>query len=203
MRYIGDVHGKFSQYRELIRGIPASIQVGDLGLGFRRVQGPNAGEIYNNPPHYAMVQGNHRFIRGNHDNPGECRKHSQWIKDGEVEGSTMFLGGGESVDRQWRQEGYNWWPEEQLGQAELWEMIDLYINTKPSIMVTHECPTEIANILAQVRFKPPSRTSQALQAMWSTHSPALWVFGHWHIAFDQVANGTRFVCLPELAHLDI
>ena len=36
VRIIGDVHGKFRRYREIIRGVPFSIQAGDMGVGFRR-----------------------------------------------------------------------------------------------------------------------------------------------------------------------
>jgi hypothetical protein len=38
--------------------------------------------------------------------------------------------------------------------------------------------------------------------MWETHQPELWIFGHRHVPFDQVANGTRFVCLAELEARD-
>ena len=48
-----------------------------------------------------------------------------------------------------------------------------------------------------------SRTRQALQAMWSAHSPELWIFGHWHKSFDHVLRGTRFICLAELEYIDI
>ena len=49
MRFIGDVHGKFTQYKRLIADVPASIQVGDMGVGFRRISGYRDGEEYSNP----------------------------------------------------------------------------------------------------------------------------------------------------------
>lgn len=201
---IGDVHGKFRQYKAILSGCESSIQVGDLGVGFRRTQGPNAGKIYSNPPHYAMARGDHRFIRGNHDNPNECYRHSQWIQDGAVESGVMFVGGALSIDRAFRQEGFNWWPDEELSTAELMDIVDAYVGTKPRVMVTHDCPEDVAaevSRLAGVTKLDPrfaSRTRQAFQSMWSAHSPELWVFGHWHHSFDAVLNGTRFVCLAEL-----
>lgn len=36
MRFIGDVHGKFKSYKTLIKDIPMSIQVGDMGVGFKK-----------------------------------------------------------------------------------------------------------------------------------------------------------------------
>ena len=64
-----------------------------MGVGFRKF-----------PPHLRtlMVEGGHRFIRGNHDNPDACRREGQWIKDGTVEDDVMFVGGALSVDRRWR-----------------------------------------------------------------------------------------------------
>jgi len=64
--FIGDVHGKYQQYKKLIRSSPSTIQVGDMGIGFRRW--PH-GEFQTNPPYDLMVETNARFIRGNHDNP--------------------------------------------------------------------------------------------------------------------------------------
>ncbi len=216
MRFIGDVHGKYEPYKKLIADVPRSIQVGDMGVGFRRLSGPKVGEIYSNPPHYAMVKGDHRFIRGNHDNPQECAKHSQWITDGHVEDDMMFIGGAVSIDRQWRTEDYSWWANEELSTETLNTLVDKYIDTKPRIMVTHEAPEEVAEtvmhaMLARTgeyrgqKLQPEfaSRTRQALQSMWSAHSPELWIFGHWHFNFDHVLRGTRFICLAELAHIDI
>jgi len=208
MRFIGDVHGKFNRYKKLVKEVPVSIQVGDMGVGFRYDGGVFEGEFYDNPPHYAMVQGNHRFIRGNHDNPGVCRNHSQWIPDGTVEGDMMFIGGAVSIDRALRREGYSWWADEELSIEELNVLVDKYIEVRPRIMVTHECPEQVAGLLSvhnHQKMYPEwsSRTRQALQAMWSAHSPELWIFGHWHNHFDQVLNGTRFICLAELETIDL
>lgn len=48
-----------------------------------------------------------------------------------------------------------------------------------------------------------SRTRVAFERMLFLHPPKLWVFGHWHVPFDYESNGTRFICLPELATLDV
>lgn len=217
VRFIGDVHGKYASYKKLIADVPKSIQVGDMGVGFRKLQGPRAGEIYANPPHYAMIRGIHRFLRGNHDNPAECRKHSQWIPDGHVEDRMMFVGGGFSIDRAFRVEDYTWWADEELSLAQLNAVVEDYRRIQPEIMITHEPPREVLEaMLARLptigngmeKLERGSRTSQALQQMWNAHSPKLWIFGHMHVAFDHVLHGgrtegTRFICLPELAHIDL
>jgi hypothetical protein len=206
MRFIGDVHGKFDRYKRIIRTCSESIQVGDMGIGFRRTQGPRVGEFTQNPPHAVMVEHNARFIRGNHDNPGACKSQSQWISDGTVEGTTMFVGGASSIDREWRIEGYSWWPDEELSYHQLDRMVQQYIAIRPRTMVTHDCPEEVADAmlyhLRREKADTKSVTRQAFQAMLSAHSPALWVFGHWHNSIDFTSNGTRFVCLAELEYRD-
>lgn len=213
IRFIGDVHGKYEGYKRLIKDFPRSIQVGDMGVGFKNWHG----EIKGNPPHYAMVAGDHRFIRGNHDNPEECAKHSQWIPDGHVEGNMMFCGGAVSIDRAYRTEGYSWWKDEELSTEELNRIVDKYSTVKPRIMVTHDCPETVAEQVLNsivVLGKPSSgytkldpqhasRTRQAFHNMWIMHSPEIWIFGHWHVLFDHVLRGTRFICLPELGHIDL
>lgn len=214
VRLIGDVHGKFGKYRSILTRTPyPTIQVGDMGVGF--FQWPH-GEPSVNPPYDKMVEGGHRFIRGNHDNPAVCKRHTQFIPDGTVEGTTMFIGGAVSIDKAFRVEGFSWWPDEELSYQELDALVQKYIEVKPETMITHECPEEMAEALIQaqalftgkksgMKLEPEwsSRTRQAFQQMWSAHSPKLWVFGHWHYPFDHVLRGTRFVCLGELQTMDV
>lgn len=200
---IGDVHGKFGRYGKIISECENSIQVGDMGVGFLN----NQGEPRANPPYDKMVAGGHRFIRGNHDNPSVCRNHTQWIPDGRVENDVMFIGGGLSIDRAYRTEGVSWWANEELSwEAFVW-YIEEYADHQPQVMVTHECPESVAEHLCQYlgwrKFDDPSRTRQAFQTMLELHRPKLWVFGHWHHSFDQVIEGTRFVCLDELETLEV
>ena len=97
IRFFGDVHGKFGRYKNLLDSCPyPSIQVGDMGVGFLRW--PH-GDPSPNPPYDRMVAGGHRFIRGNHDSPKVCAKHSQCIPDGTIEDDVMFIGGALSIDR--------------------------------------------------------------------------------------------------------
>lgn len=211
------MHGKYEHYRELIRYVPVSIQVGDMGVGFLWSHGPRQGEMRANPPYDAMKHGDHKFIRGNHDNPQACKKHPFWIPDGTVNDGMMFIGGAGSIDRALRIENYSWWQEEELSYLEMEGMIETYIKIKPEIMVTHDCPEEVAQELLRKIMVPSmvgdatykltehigARTRTAFQTMWNIHSPAMWIFGHWHFPFDHVLRGTQFICLPELSHRDI
>lgn len=212
-RFIGDVHGKFGRYKTILADSPyPTIQVGDMGVGFR--QWPH-GDWSTNPPHATMVAGGHRFERGNHDNPDVCKRHSQYIPDGTVEGNTMFIGGALSIDKAYRIEDYSWWADEELSQVQLDDLIDVYGIMRPRVMVTHECPESVAAMIVgnmpdlmnsgMMKLLPrfASRTRVAFERMLAIHAPKLWIFGHWHVPFDYVHNGTRFVCLPELATMDI
>lgn len=197
MLFIGDVHGKFKRYKRLIAGRTHSIQVGDMGVGFRRPDGRR----HPNPPRGLMIAGGHRFIRGNHDHPGECHAHPQYISDGHSEGDMMLIGGAWSDDSDWRIEGQNWWPDEEVSADTFDALAQSYGAKRPRIMVTHDCPADIAirmYALCNMEMPPPSRTQTALQGMFTQHQPDLWLFGHYHVSADFIAEGTRFVCLAEL-----
>lgn len=211
IRFIGDVHGRFRQYKRIIKDCPRSIQVGDMGVGFKALR---QGEVKNlqNPPFDAMSEGDHKFIRGNHDNPQACANHHYFIPDGSILDDHIYcLGGAVSIDKAWRTEGYDWWPDEELSTQRLEMEVDLYKELKPDVVVTHDCPESIAQMMMEVlniytKDKFPSRTRQALESMFYFHQPKLWIFGHWHktITFPtQHTLGTTFKCLGELEYEDI
>ena len=203
LRIIGDVHGRFRRYREIIRGVPFSIQAGDMGVGFRN----RMGELAANPPYDSMSEGRHLFIRGNHDNPEVCKRQKYWIPDGAVVDGVYCLGGAVSIDRAWRTEGFDWWPDEELSYAELAQKIEEYAAIKPEIVVTHDCPSSVAERILvtfnKAKIEDGSRTRQALQTMLDIHQPKEWYFGHWHVSLSFVRGRTTFRCLDELEFVDI
>jgi len=206
MKFIGDVHGKYKQYERIISDCENSIQLGDMGIGFKRLN-PVEGKspFYPNPSYDKMIKGNHRFIRGNHDNPAVCKRHTQYIYDGRTEDGMMFIGGALSVDRAWRTEGMDYWTDEELTQREFFQMRNIYVEYKPRLMVTHECPDSIADLLLhnRAKFADWSITRQAFNGMFEEYKPEAWIFGHWHLDFDQSILGTRFICLNELSTIDL
>lgn len=196
---IGDVHGKYNRYHAIIKEHRDTIQVGDMGVGFRRLLNYNGEYKYSqNPYHDLMVAQNALFIRGNHDNPETCRHHTQWVPDGTVKDDMMFVGGAYSIDKMWRTKGEDWWPDEELSPEQFKVIQAIYTTTKPNCMITHDCPKSLYPILHTHHWNDPSRTAPALQAMLELHRPKVWVLGHHHKSFDQVIDGTRFVCLAEL-----
>lgn len=203
-RFIGDVHGKFRQYEKIISDAksPPSIQVGDLGIGFKRLIGEVV-HYSSNPSFDKMTLYNARFIRGNHDNPEVCQRHACYIPDGTIIKNMMFIGGAFSIDRSLRTEGLDWWADEELSIEKLNRLVDVYEKEKPEVMVTHECPESVSNLLVSKKWDISSRTRQAFESMFYKHKPKLWIFGHWHVSFDYIMEGTRFICLDELEYKDI
>ena len=204
LTFIGDVHAKWRYYQNLVENIDTpTIQVGDFGVGFNRLDWSDVFDLHDSSPH--------RFIRGNHDDPHASRKFPGFIEDGTVEDRMMFVGGAWSIDYQWRTPGVNWWPDEECNQIKFGEMIDDYENVKPDIMITHDFPREaakemffdgsVALLSGGIQYK--TVTSEALQEMFEIHQPKLWIGGHWHVSKDRVVNGTRFVCLNELETLEV
>lgn len=201
IRFIGDVHGKWARYKKLIKGVPRSIQVGDFGIGFYN---PRT-ETYSRPPHNAMAKGDHKFIRGNHDNPTQCRSHPFWLKDGAyVDDSIFCIGGALSIDKHLRTEGWNWWADEELCYAEFLELIQAYEEAKPKVVVTHECPEAVmSRVLNRYKYDFPSITRQFLDNLLHVHKPDLWIHGHWHLDHHTVFEGVEFIGLGELSYVDI
>ncbi len=211
---IGDVHGKTKEYQKIVRRLPEgqpSVQLGDVGIGF-----PGVGL-------HKMAE-HHQWFRGNHDNPEKCRATTNYIGAGSDWGfkpelSLFWMAGAFSIDRGWRTEGVDWWPDEQLSYDELGKAIDAYIAAKPRYMLSHEAPTKVGMILladligpyfAAKGECPNSRTAQALQSMFESHKPEEWVFGHYHVDKSLELNGpaefpwrTKFTCVAELSQYEL
>lgn len=204
-RLIGDIHGKLYDYQVIIESADRSIQVGDFGIGF-------AGDYWHEKVDYIQSQGDHRFIRGNHDNPQKCKDMAYHIPDGFVENDVMFVGGAWSIDWGWRTEGVDWWADEECSLEEWSTIIDTYVATRPRVMITHDAPTTVtyemfvqAGLALGGTDAPmiKTRTGQAFEVMFELHQPEFWYFGHWHHTKTFERNGTTFQCLGECDFMDV
>jgi len=202
MRYIGDIHGKWDQYAKVIKDCDESVQVGDFGMGFIN-RNPHKEKRINDNLNTAMSKGNHRYIRGNHDDPAVCKQDPRCISDVSYENGTMYIGGAHSIDQAWRTIGVDWWEDEELSYNDLGLAIQTYEQVKPRIMVTHDGPDEICKQLFSYNKEYPSRTRSAFNTMFEIHKPDIWIFGHWHINTRKTILGTEFICLGELEYLDL
>lgn len=205
IRFIGDVHGNWKKYNKIINECDTSIQVGDFGVGF---VSKITEQVHSNPPYDSMKKGDHRFIRGNHDNPNVCKKHPFWIPDGTMVHDKIFcIGGAKSIDAHYRTEGYNWWVNEELSYKEFLIVCDVYEKLKPSIIVAHEMPESLTYIVCskcnKTKYDDSSITRQFLDNMLEIHKPDLFIHGHWHVNHHTIHKGVEYIGLGELEHIDL
>jgi len=200
MIFIGDVHGKYNQWRKLTKRLTEegkhSLQVGDFGL-FR---GGNLHKLGKRDPKM------HRFIRGNHDNPSVCKRASHYLGDFGYDEHTgiFYAGGGYSIDHMHRTIGRDWWPDEELTYAQAMAALALYQEVKPRIVVTHEIHSDakpwVANSALKIDYV--SCNEAVFQQMWEWEGwkPEYWIFGHYHQKKEFQVKGHRtvHVCLDEM-----
>lgn len=200
---LGDIHGNLGKLSGVMSSVNDQVLcVGDVGIGFRGV---------GNEPDFSD---RFFFIRGNHDNPYFCKKHSQFVGDYGLWNNIFVLGGARSVDKEWRTENINWWRDEELSYAECQLALEAYDSLRPDIIVSHDAPFSIQPELrlAAIAKNPsvaifgdpkPYPTSMILDAMLEVHRPRIHIFGHWHCSFRKDVEGTRFICLDIFETLDL
>lgn len=198
---IGDVHGKYDKYLEIVRNKPSTIQIGDMGFNYDHMRSVD--------PLYHMI------IGGNHDNYDELKKWGHYIGDFGRMGffappkdlfEFFFVRGGLSIDKHIRIEGKSWWRDEEISLEYLNKAVENYSMVgmkKPNLMITHVPPQSIVPLITGSTRIYPSRTGQALDAMLYVHRPKVWIFGHMHTSFRLTIDGTKFISLDELETLDI
>lgn len=211
-RLIGDIHGHVYDYKahSIADFEGPTIQIGDFGIGFGQ------GDYWNESINDYHTAGNHRFIRGNHDNPAMCKSEmTGYIADGTVEGDVMFIGGAWSIDNPvappgWyrRTAGYDWWEDEECNDAQFEEMLETYTALKPRVMITHDCPACVSHPMfwgSGFLTGPvyPNRTSQWFNRFIDAHEPDEWYFGHWHNTMAHKHGRTVFQCIGTLDHVDV
>ena len=195
---IGDVHGKYDRYHKIIRRTedhPYTVQLGDFGFKY---------DTLKNVDHTKHV-----IIAGNHDNYDICNNYLHFLSDYgymvNFNGIDFFYyRGAYSIDRQYRTIGVDWWSQEEVKIEQFLKARELYREIKPDIVLTHDCPQNIASIMLNGQGRLYENiTGWALQELFNIHQPKLWLFGHWHQSRTVEYGGTKFVCLDELETYDI
>lgn len=190
---IGDVHGKYRRYHEIIREkdrYPYTIQLGDFGFKY---------DTLKNVDHTKHV-----ILGGNHDNYDICYNYPHFLPDYgymvNFNGIDFFYyRGAYSIDRQYRTVGIDWWENEQVNIDNFTKARELYRTIKPNVVITHDCPDFLASIYVGPTGKIfENITSWALGELWRIHQPKLWIHGHWHFSKTTKYGDTNFICLDEL-----
>jgi len=183
---IGDVHGKTKEYLDIVSKHEYSVQVGDMGFDYEHCKGLNPN--------------NHVFIGGNHDNFDVIDSCPNYLgRFGNTSLNSIpffFVSGAFSIDKIYRVEGKSWWRKEELTNEECSECMELYYQTMPRVVVSHDCPSVASQKLFNISDR--TMTRQLMGQMWARWRPEVWIFGHWHQSKNTYIGSTLFVCLSEL-----
>lgn len=190
IRFIGDIHGKYDQYKIIKNQSEKSIQVGDFGWGFNDV-----------PDN--LFKHNDRYILGNHDDPVLGRNNKHHLESGQEWEGIFPVNGAMSIDRYLRIEGRDWWPAEEHTIDEFYTILDKWENSKSDIVVSHDCPSDFSCLINSHHSFDNSRTNQMLSSLIYIRKPKIFIFGHHHKFIDENYEGIRYICLPELGFIDI
>jgi len=193
LRLIGDVHGKYSQYLQLIQDVEYSIQLGDMGFDYSLLKNVDSKK--------------HKILAGNHDNYDNM-DYPHFLGNFGVykveETEFFFVRGGFSIDKALRIPRISWWEEEELTWQEMNDCVELYRIVKPTMVLSHECPSEILPYICTNTLKlTPSVTSGLLNELWTLSQPFYWCFAHHHKNWLGELKNTRFQCLDELTYANI
>lgn len=110
----------------------------------------------------------------------------------------FFVRGAWSIDQHHRTAGRDWFPCEQLSFQEAKRCYELYVETKPDVVVSHSCPYSVMNHLRLGYSNGKliaTNTNQLLEQMLNAHQPRLWAFGHFHQEFGMQLGETLFICV--------
>lgn len=198
--FLGDIHANFEALPYILREANTDIvyQVGDYGWGFK------------NPPANEDLPCKLLAIRGNHDSPFKAKQDPNYLGDyGITPEGLFYVSGAWSIDKFYRTPEVDWWHDEELSIEDLMAAGELFLAEKPEIIMTHDCPAFLARVMVELGIahrpeneswgrQPETKTSKYLEEMWNraTVKPRVWVFGHWHLHFDRLIRGTRFICVP-------
>lgn len=203
----GDWHGNTRYAEKAIRhakkgGCDAIVHLGDFGYWPRFDEGPRfykvvVEELRHRGLRLYWVDGNHE----NHDllNPGMGNEVIQHLPRGhrwEWWGKTwMAIGGGVSVDKQWRRPHIDWFPEETLTPRQFEYCLR---EGGVDIVVAHDAPEEssIPGIHAKEKLglEPSLFPDEQIRESWEHRAlmseickdkhPSHWFHGHYHHRYN-------------------
>lgn len=201
LRLIGDIHGDYDTYDNIIANCDRSVQIGDMGFNYAHLQ-------------YAVDSKSHRFFPGNHDNFLKLLSvpHNLGMWGEMIVGDTklFWLGGGYSIDKSNRVEGRDWFSDEELPFYLLQDVYEAWLQSDANILLSHEAPPGIPQQMgilgihqSKIPFNIHSTTSQTLGLMIAGRKPKKHYFGHWHNMRSKKIDGVKYYCIGTGCYIDI
>jgi hypothetical protein len=185
---IGDVHGNWKCLTKLLRELRSDIVICCGEFGFWPRSGNVEGTFSK-----LQVPKSTRFwwIDGNHEDFDSLeRPHSldllpsrvTYIPRGTIKhvpglGWTLFMGGAESIDKEWRTPGMNWFFRESISAL---DMMKVNWDAKVDTIVSHTCPREFTVIPKEQLYDVPDGSRDMLSELLERFKPTRWFFSHWH-----------------------
>ncbi len=201
--FIGDVHGNIGLMSRLVDriagGVDRIIQVGDLGLW------PGASGEEDSPSREVWwVDGNHEYFPDLYGikHPSQIRRNLVYMPRGVVLSACGlrigFMGGGESLDKDRRTPGSDWFPEESMTWWDFERILDNTAGEDLNVLVSHTPPLEVVRRM----LRPHDRvgaTAHGVQEIVERCRPDLVVCGHMHHRYSHRMDcGTQVEVLPTL-----
>lgn len=106
-----------------------------------------------------------------------------------IDGTTFFcFGGGLSIDKNRREEGVSWWPQEMPSKEEYENGMKnlLEVEYEVDYVLTHTAPNFICKQLVPHMYPGEEKLQNYLGVMADTLTFKRWYFGHWH--FDKTID---------------
>ena len=214
MYFLGDVHAESPLMRDFLNSEEKyCLQLGDFGFIFKY----NDWKWNRFLNHFEKNYPNKMIftVLGNHENydsiekmpvknmfGARCRKirsNVYAIERGEIlsiEGlNILCIGGADSIDKAWRQDGISWWTQEKISDTDVKKTVEKGLTCSFDMVCSHAMP---AFFMLQ-NFTPCFQTGSefSLEKIYCDiennggHIP-LWIGGHVHNSIDMTYNDTLF-----------
>jgi hypothetical protein len=211
---VGDVHGKFDLYYNIVKNKEYSLCLGDFGFSHSW-----------NKLGYSNLDSNcHKICAGNHDDYDIAPNIPHYLGDfGQFtlnKKSIFFIRGGISIDRVYRVgdelggASKTWWSQEELNYKQMIECEALYKKLKPKIVISHVPPQRFIenihgnkdnSILQRFKFHVGfcENTSLLCDRLLDINLPEVYLSGHHHKSYQEQYKNMKFISLAELETYDL
>jgi predicted phosphodiesterase len=106
----------------------------------------------------------------------------------------LFMGGADSIDKDERTLGYDYFKEEIITIKDL---DNIPKNTRIDIVISHTCPDELVPEMLKYNNKRNDPSTKALSIILEQYRPKLWYFGHWHTYKKGIIKDCKWTCLNQ------